>query len=88
MPYPFMQAPTYGELLERLRKDYGVNVRESGVNYGPRGSVRFRYLERGDYPIYILPDLASDTKRVVPSIVRSICSTLGLPLKDFGFNIG
>ena len=88
MPYPFMKAPTYGELIGRLQNDYGVNVKKSGINYGPRGAVRFRYLERVDHPIYILPDVADDTKRVVPSIIRGICNTLGLPLKDFGFDLG
>ena len=87
MPYPFMSAFTYGELIERLRRTTTFNVRESGVSYGTKGAVRFQYLERANRPIYILPDVPDDSKRVVPSIVRSTCNTLGLPPEDFGFHL-
>jgi hypothetical protein len=47
MAYPFAQAPTVAEVVDRLVKEYGCVLRElDGELHGPRGPVKIEYLTR------------------------------------------
>lgn len=51
---------------------------------GPRGPVRFYYLQRENYgPFVVLPDLRPG-RRLERATIENWCETLGLPREDFG----
>jgi len=76
--------PTLGEFIERA-KSLGIRVKHSPVLMdGPRGPVRFYYLQGRDAtPFVVLPDLRHD-RRLERATVENWCKTLGLPGEDFG----
>lgn len=80
--------PTLGEFVEQAVRVYGCMDKRTEVTVqGPKGEVRFRYLERhqGDRQLIApLPDL-EDTDRLAPSVFRQLCSRLEIPPQAFGF---
>jgi hypothetical protein len=74
------------EFLNRLRS-LGVEIKETGnIVYGPRGYVKFRYAERPGYGVYPLPNL-EDVEIVTPTVVRSVCKALGIPVSEFDLEL-
>jgi len=86
LPWPFARMPNMEEFLNRLRS-HGIEIKETGnIVYGPRGYVKFRYAERPGYGVYPLPDL-EDVEIVTPSVVRSVCTALGIPISVFDLEL-
>lgn len=88
MAYPFIQCPTLGEFIERVRDKFDV-VEASSTSraIGPRGEESFRYLRRGQGLPVVLPSM-SDTDRLSPVLLSSLCRQLDIPPQEFGFNLG
>ena len=76
--------PTLGEFIERVER-FGIRVKHSpALAEGPRGPIRFYYLQRGDgTPFVVLPDLRQE-RRLARETVETWCKTLVLPGEDFG----
>jgi hypothetical protein len=74
--------PTLGEFLDRAIRSYGCTDRRTEVTVqGPKGEVRFRYLERnyeGRQLIAPLPDLA-DSDRLTHAVLEQLCRRLEIP---------
>ena len=54
--------------------------------FGPKGWVKFRYAERPGHGVYPLPDLEDD-EMVTPTVVRSVCKAMGIPLSVFDLEL-
>lgn len=91
MPDPLEQLPTLGEFVERAMRQYGAVPKVTEVSVtGPRGEVRFKYLERehqGEKLIAPLPDI-QEHEFLAPSVLRQLCARLNIPPGDFGFHLG
>lgn len=76
--------PTLGEFIERAKR-FGVKRKQTPtITDGPRGPVRFYYLQRqAGQPFVVLDDMPNSA-RLTPNQVRSYCRVLGLPPEDFG----
>jgi hypothetical protein len=76
--------PTLGEFVERAQR-FGVKrKRTPAIADGPRGPVRFYYLQReAGRPFVVLDDMPNSA-RLTWNQVRSYCRVLGLPHEDFG----
>lgn len=94
MAYPFAQAPTIAEVVDKLKKDFGAQERRpTGVVIGPSGlPVGISYLER---------EVDGQTKRTqaLPEeretragwdLVRRLCRQLKVDPKDLdiGLDLG
>jgi hypothetical protein len=86
MPYPFIQWPTLGEFVARVKSEYQAEIKEINMS-GPRGRVNTKVLIRsgkeGGKRIAVIPDLKDDD-HLVTSVLRSLCIQLGIPSRDFG----
>ena len=78
--------PTLGEFVERAVRNYGCTDRYTEATVqGPKGEVRFRYLERtheGRQLIAPLPDL-EDSDRLTPPLLEQLCRRLEIPPNIF-----
>lgn len=75
---------TLEQFLEKLRHDYGIELRFSETrSVGPFGIIRFRYVVGADGAHFaILPDIEPD--EMLPlDVIESLVRHLGLPREDF-----
>jgi hypothetical protein len=78
--------PTLGEFIERAKR-FGVRRKHTPkIADGPRGAVRFYYLQRRAGEPFVVLDDMPDNARLTPNQVRSYCRVLGLPPEDFGLD--
>lgn len=86
MAYPFIQMPTLGEFVARVISEYQAQIKEIDIS-GPRGPVKVRVLIRTGKDtktkIAVIPDL-KDGEYLIPTVLRSLCTQLDIPPKDFG----
>lgn len=86
--YPFAQAPTIGELIQKFTEDFGATLEHTSPLVGPRGEVAVRYLKRDtDDGLKVserLPD--EDDAPVGWDQVRRLCRQLGIGPREL--NIG
>jgi hypothetical protein len=54
---------------------------------GPRGKLKFRYLQNSKGTIKILPEI-EDGDRLTPLVLSSLCRTLGIKPTEFGLDLG
>src|SRR5215469_2123336 len=81
MAYPFLQAPTVTEVVERLCEQHGCVLRELDAElHGPRGAVRIQYLSRTVNGSELLSEpLPGDLKeRLSPDTARRLIVQLRL----------
>ncbi len=91
MAYPFAAMPSVQDFITSCTEKYGARLRETeGEVVGPKGPVKFRYLEREvagqkkrSAP---LPD--DNAEMFTPPVLRSYCRQLGIPVEDFGLVLG
>ncbi len=77
--------PTLGEFI-RIAKNapHNLSLKHTPMlGEGPRGPVRFYYLQREAGSFVVLPDLHQE-RRLERATVENWCKTLGLPGEDFG----
>lgn len=85
MAYPFIQWPTLKQFVDKAKGSHGAKeVGIKGALVGPRGPVAVMALER-EGKCAVLPD--DDGQRLSPTVLRSLCNRLGIPLSAFGFTI-
>lgn len=92
MAYPFSKVPLYGEVRQRLEKEFGCKyTKAEGRLVGPEGKEHeVYYFERilKDKTLRAhAPDL-TDKDYVLWSVLRSLCSRLEVDAKAFGLDIG
>ena len=82
MPYPMRPWPTLKQFIEKAEQEFGATVETSPtIPVGPRGPAPIKYLRR-DARFAVLPNIA-DHEVVQPSVLRSLCNQLGIPLHTF-----
>lgn len=89
MPYPFVQCPTFAELKEKLRQEYGCQIRDGGELTSDDGSSPITYLERvvdGKSLTYVIV-IDDDETRIEVDLIRGICDRLQIPKADFGLTL-
>lgn len=84
MAYPFSQAPTLREFIDRAKaQPYNAELKHTAtIGYGPKGPVRFTYLWIDSDHFVPLPDMPEDG-RLAPDIVDHFARRLGIPTKVF-----
>lgn len=91
MPYPFGPSIRFDEFLRKAKESFGVTVElTDGELVGPRGGGRVSHLRRtvgGQTFLAPMPDLEQDGF-LLPTVLRSLCARLDLPLKEFGLHLG
>jgi hypothetical protein len=78
--------PSLGEFIEGAKR-LGVRLKHTPtLAEGPKGPVRFYYLQREDgAPFVVLPDLRQDRRLELDrATVENWCEALNLPKEDFG----
>lgn len=89
MNYPFSQAPTLAQLLEKFAS-LGVRVATlPGDLVGPRGATAIRYLEitQGDRVRRTEPLPEDDGQRCGWDLVRRLCRQLGIKPRDLDIGL-
>jgi hypothetical protein len=78
--------PTLGEFARRVRR-FGIRLKHTPtLGEGPRGSVRFYYLQRTNGgPLVVIPDMRND-ERLKHEVVVAWCRVLDIPLDEFGLD--
>ena len=78
--------PTLGEFVQRVRR-FGIRLKHTPtLSDGPRGSVRFYYLQRANGgPLVVIPDTRND-ERLKREVVVAWCRVLGVPPDEFGLD--
>lgn len=91
--YPFAPAPTWSDFVDALTQRFGVTVRThpTTVLVSPKGDqLPLKFLERkadGDtWQVPLQPHDPGD--RVLPSVIRSTCTNLGIDPMFFGLTLG
>ena len=91
MAYPFAPALTLAEFIQRASTEFAAQVITPVIDLiGPRGSVKVRYLMRkvdGETLVAAIPSDIADTTMLVPTVIRSLCAQLKIPLVPFGFTL-
>jgi hypothetical protein len=79
---------TLRQFVARVQRDYGVSLRTfAHPMIGPRGPVRFAYLERTDLTDVFAVMLGMDEDEVLSTTnLRALCEQLRLPPEDFHLN--
>lgn len=68
---------TLREFVEKVRRDYGIEVDVSILD-------RIHVFRRGDR-VFVLPELDSDVI-LAPELIRELCDLFNLPPLDFGLD--
>jgi hypothetical protein len=78
--------PTLGEFARRVRR-FGIRLKHTPtLGEGPRGPVRFYYLQRTNGgPLVVIPDMRND-ERLKYEVVVAWCRVLDIPLDEFGLD--
>ena len=91
MAYPFVKFPSFGEFRKILEDEFACEYKQlDGVLVDPDGNDHdVFYFERtvGKKTLLAPADLSDDTI-LTPSVLRSICSRLAVPVERFGFTLG
>ena len=92
MAYPFAKVPLYGEVKQRLEKEFGCTFKKAdGKLIAPDGSEHdVYYFERTVKEKTLraaAPDL-TDKDFVLWSVLRSLCARLEIDPTAFGLNLG
>lgn len=85
--YPFAQAPTAGQLIERFQKlGATLETTDSWTIVGPRGPVSIRYLRRGFGKTVLAsePLPVDDEERIGWDMLWRICRQLRVDVQDLG----
>ena len=89
MAYPFIQLPTLSEFVARVTSEYKAQIKTINMS-GPRGPIKVEVLFRagmdGKNKFAVIPDLKNDD-HLIPTVLRSLCTQLGIPPKDFGLHL-
>jgi hypothetical protein len=93
MAYPMTTWPTFGELKQRLAKEFGCTFKELSaatltMNGGLPGPIT--YFEReveGEKLRYSMITYADD-ERIAPFVIRPLCRRLKIDPKAFGLTLG
>jgi hypothetical protein len=84
LAYPFTKLPSLDGFIRKAQEEFGAEMK-TVESRGPRGPVTHVYLVR-DGKLAVVPEMVDDGC-LPPSVVRSLCERLGLPLDAFGFNL-
>lgn len=84
MAYPFIQWPTLDEFIEKTTTEYGAELKTASSS--PSGKYLVRTVS-GQKKVAYLPNIQGKD-RLSPTVLRSLCDQLSIPLKDFGLIFG
>lgn len=88
MAYPFKQWPTWSELIDALAK-LGVQFVEDDVVIDGRPFKARYFVNRMDNVSYRCPVAIEDgSQRLVPSMLRYVCTELHISPAVFGLDLG
>ena len=91
MAYPFVKFPSFGEFRKILEDEFACEYKKlDGVLVDPDGNDHeVFYFERviGKKTLFAPVDMDNDTI-LTPSVLRSICARLEIPVQRFGFVLG
>lgn len=91
MAYPFVRYPSFREFKEILQKEFDCHYEKlDGVLVDPNNvQHEVSYFRRvlGKKTLLAPVDLSDDTM-LTPSVLRSICTRLKVPLERFGLLLG
>jgi hypothetical protein len=89
--YPFVKFPSFREFRKILQDEFACEYKKlDGVLVDPDGSDHeIFYFQRvvGKKTFLAPVDLTDDTI-LTPSVLRSICARLRVPVEHFGFTLG
>lgn len=92
MAYPFAKAPFYGEVKQRLEKEFDCKYRKAeGKLVAPDGTEHeVYYFERKlkDKTLRASAPELSDKDYVLWSVLRSLCARLEVNPAAFGLDLG
>ena len=93
MAYPFAQAPTVAELIERLTNNCQASLHTTSTITGPRGEITPRYLKRdAGGTLFVSEPLPDDDNALVGwDKLRRVCAQLRVDPKDLkipGLHLG
>jgi hypothetical protein len=82
--------PSLGDFIITATSKYGAKAETMKMS-GPRGNVNVESLVRrsgrSKPKIAVIPDI-KPTDVLTPHVLRSLCTQLGIPLSDFGLDLG
>jgi hypothetical protein len=86
--YPFRQAPTVREVIEKTQRAGAKLSRLRDSLTGPQGAIEIRFLERDGHPSEPLPE--NDDERVAWDTLRRWCNQLRIDPRDLdiGLDLG
>ena len=86
--YPFRQAPTVREVIEKAQRAGAKLSHFEGSPIWPQGEIEIRFLERDGHPSEPLPE--SDDERVAWDTLRRWCNQLRIDPRDLdiGLDLG
>jgi hypothetical protein len=89
--YPFIKYPSFAEFREILEKEFDCKFRQlDGVLVDPDGNEHeVRYFQRQvSKRLLLCPIDLSDDTILTPSVLRSTCARLKIPVQRFGLVLG
>ena len=92
MAYPFVKYPSFAEFKKILKEEFSCDYKKlaQATLVDPDGiDHEVFYFERqeGNTILVAAVDLTDDTM-LTPSLLRSICSRLHVPVQHFGLTLG
>lgn len=93
MAYPFIKFPTFGEFRDRAVKEYGCQYRRINdaklVDQSGNAHDLFEFVREVEgKKLFVSPQNLTDETVLTPSVLRSLCARLRIPVEDFGMTLG
>jgi L-2-hydroxyglutarate oxidase LhgO len=92
LAYPFTQFPKFGEFIQIAGDEFQCSLKDLAYPVIPEGGapLSIHYLERlfeGKTLTYVI-DIQDFESRMTPTLLRSICTRLKIPLERFNLDLG
>lgn len=91
MPFPFSQLPTFAELKTILAREFACQFKSEEVRIEVLNDSYFiHYFDRvvGGRVLSHSVVIDDEGERITPTLLRSICENLEIPLDRFGLELG